>query len=267
MNRSGSWRFGNESRTVKETMTAQALRDDCRDSGAPTEMGPTLRSTPLSPACGSRGTLDARRPDAGSDKLLRALKVGFGFARRSRRRRFRRGSGSIARIGLLPPGGSETVPVDLGLIAASALPEGAANSSAPSRQTRPFRLCALAASTVWDLVRTRTNLGAFRFSSLHRAASRRRVVTVPKSLLPRRPFGLCLGRANPRLDDWKVRRLADSGKRGTVQLSTFRLNASGQRWITQRFVAEWPDYARSRCPSSLRRRALSLMNPAASCWS
>ena len=133
-------------------------------------MGPTLRSTPLSPACGSRGTLDARRPDAGSDKLLRALKVGFGFARRSRRRRFRRGSGSIARIGLLPPGGSETVPVDLGLIAASALPEGSTKSSAPGRQTRPFRLCALAASTVWDLVRTRTNLGAFRFSSLHRAA-------------------------------------------------------------------------------------------------
>lgn len=149
-------------------------------------MGPTLRSTPLSPACGSRGTLDARRPDAGSDKLLRALKVGFGFARRSRRRRFRRGSGSIARIDLLPPGGSETVLVGLGLIAASALPEGAAKSSAPSRQTRPFRLCALAASTVWDLVSTKANLGTFPL-----------LIPPPRGISPSRRYGSKIPSSSP----------------------------------------------------------------------
>ena len=136
-----------------------------------------------------------------------------------------------------------------------------------SRQIRPFRSCALAASTVWDLVCTRTNLCAFRFSSLHHAASRHRVSAVPKSLLPRRSFDLCLGRANPRFDVLKVRAATDSGKRGTVQLSTFSLNASGQRWITQRFVAETPIYPRSRWPSRRSRSALSLMKPAASCWS
>jgi hypothetical protein len=145
-----------------------------------------LRPTPLSPACGSRGTLDARRPDAGSDKLLRALKVGFGFARRSRRRRFRRGSGSIARIDLLPPGGSETVLVGLGLIAASALPEGAADSSAPGRQSRPFRLCALAASTVWDLVGTKANLGTFPL-----------LIPPPRGISPSRRYGSEIPSSSP----------------------------------------------------------------------
>ena len=60
-------------------------------------MGPTLRSTPLSPACGPRRALDAWRLDAGSDRLLRATEGRLLIARRSRRRRFRRGPGSIAR--------------------------------------------------------------------------------------------------------------------------------------------------------------------------
>jgi len=50
------------------------------------EMGPALRPTPLSPACGSRGTLDAWRVDA-------ARESGVSVARRSRRCRFRRGLG------------------------------------------------------------------------------------------------------------------------------------------------------------------------------
>ena len=61
------------------------------------EMGPTLRSTPLSPACGPRRALDAWRLDAGSDRPLRATEGRLLIARRSRRRRFRRGPGSIAR--------------------------------------------------------------------------------------------------------------------------------------------------------------------------
>ena len=72
-------------------------------------MGPTLRSTPLSPACGPRRALDAWRLDAGSDRLLRAAEGRLLIARRSRRRRFRRGPGSIARTCPLPSGGSETV--------------------------------------------------------------------------------------------------------------------------------------------------------------
>jgi len=228
-------------------------------------MGPTLRSTPLSPACGPRRALDAWRLDAGSDRLLRATEGRLLIARRSRRRRFRRGPGSIARTCPYRP----AVPRPFhrpGLQAVFAGTE-VLRIPRPRPAIRPsdFAPSRLHRSGIW-LAPGRT-FELFRFSSLHRAASRRRVVTVPKSLLLRRPFGLCLGRANPRLDDWKVRRATDSGKRGTVQLSTFRLNASGQHWITQRFVADWVDYPRSRCPRSLNRSALSLMKPAASCWS
>ena len=227
-------------------------------------MGPTLRSTPLSPACGPRRALDAWRPDAGSDKLLRALRVGFGFARRSRRRRFRRGPGSIARTSPYLP----AVPRPCrrpGPQAAFTLPGGLVKSSAPGRQSglSDFAPLWLQRSGIW-LAPGRT-FELFRVSSLHHAASRRRVEAVPKSLLVRRLFSLCFRRANPRLDVWKVRGAADSGKRGTAQLSTFCLNASGQRWITQRLVAKCADYPLSRCASSLSRRALSLMKPCASC--
>jgi hypothetical protein len=133
------------------------------------EMGPTLRSTPLSPARGPRRVLDARRFQCRIRQALASMKVGFVIARRSRRCRFRRGPGLARRS--FPTArrfrdrcrrpGSQT---------ALALPGGSANSSTPSRQMRPFRLCALVASTVWDLDCTRTNLCAFRFSSLHHAA-------------------------------------------------------------------------------------------------
>src|SRR5690606_10998426 len=183
------------------------------DSRAEREMGPTLRLTPLSPACGLRRALYAWRLDAGSDRPLRTTEG---------RLRYRPALAPVP-----GPSGAEQAtrtcpyrPAAPRLVSSAwasngaRLPEGAANASAPGRQFRPVRLCALAASTVWDLVCPRTNLWTFRFTSLHRAASRRRVEAVPKSLPSRRPFGLCLGRANPRFDMWKVRRAADSGKRG-----------------------------------------------------
>ena len=75
----------------------------------------------------------------------------------------------------------------------------------------------------------------------------------------------------PRLDVWKMRGPDDSGKRASVHLSTFSRNASGQGWITQRFDARRANYPLSRpeslCARSRRRSALSLMKPAASCWS
>ena len=167
----------------------------------------------------------------------------------------------------LPPGGSETDVVDLGLKRLPLCPKAlrTPRHQAGKCGLSDFAPLWLQRSGIW-LAPGRT-FELFRFSSLHHAASRRRVDPVPKSLLPRRPFGLCLGRANPRLDDWKVRRATDSGNSGTAQLSTFRLNASGQHWITQRFVADRADYPRSRCARSRNRRALSLMKPAASCWS
>lgn len=123
---------------------------------------------------------------------------------------------------------------------------------------RPVRLCAFAASTVGAATEAAR-------SFLHHAASRRRVATVPKSLRPRRPFGLCLGRAHPRRDSWKVRPASDSGKRESRYLSTLADFTSGQGWITQPFAAAALDYRRSRWASSLNRSALSLMKPAASC--
>ena len=100
------------------------------------EMGPTLRSTPLSPACGLRrsGELDAWRLDAGSDRPLRATEGRLLIARRSRRRRFRRGPGSIARTCPYRP----AVPRPSrrpGSQAALTLPGGSVKSSTPGRQS------------------------------------------------------------------------------------------------------------------------------------
>ena len=144
---------------------------------------------------------------------------------------------------------------------------GLHQTSAPGRKVRPFRLCALAASTVRDPDRCRTNPVAHLVPFLDRAASRRRVDTVPKSPLRRWPFGLCLEGANPRFDVWMMRCRIDSGNCEPADLSTFGSFASGQEWITQRFGAEPGDYPLSRCESSRKRSAFSLMKPAASCWS
>jgi hypothetical protein len=82
--------------------------------------------------------------------------------------------------------------VGLGLIAAFALPEGAANSSAPGRQSglptlRPRGFNGLGFGRLQD-----EPLSLPLLIPPPRGI-RRRVETVPKSLLPRQPFGLCLG--------------------------------------------------------------------------
>ena len=232
-------------------------------------MGPTLRSTPLSPARGPRGALGG---PASRSRFRQALASTEGRVR--------------YRPALAPapvPSGAEInredqlpaarrfrdLLVGLGLERFRFVRRRCV-TSAPGRQSglptlRPRGFNGLGFGLLQD-----EPLSVPLLIPPPRGF-RHRVDPVPKSLLPRRPFGLCLGRANPRLDDWKVRRATDSGNSGTAQLSTFRLNASGQRWITQRFVADWANYPRSR-PESLwarsrSRRALSLMKPAASCWS
>ena len=114
-------------------------------------MGPALRPTPLSPACGSRrGHLTPGAFNAASDWSRRTgTTCGVSVARRSRRRRFRRGPGLIARTCPLPPGGSETGRLrpclkQFGIVRRRCL------TSAWTSTVRPCRLCALAASTVWD---------------------------------------------------------------------------------------------------------------------
>ena len=222
-------------------------------------MGPALRLTPLSPACGSHrsGKLYAWRFNAApkSDLSSPGARAGAGSV----------GGWVWSRGPPLSPGGSETG-LSTRASSGSALPEGFAKPR-HEPEVRPVRLCALAASSS-------PGSGSLQDKSCRSPrlvprprGIRRRVDPVPKSPLPRRPFGLCLGRANPRLDDWKVQRATDSGKRGTVHLSTWRLNASGQEWITQQLGAERRDYPLSRCESSRKRSALSLMKPAASCWS
>ncbi len=80
-------------------------------------------------------------------------------------------------------------------------------------------------------------------------------------------------------DELKLRRECDSIKGCNPDLSTFPQITCGRAWITQQFVANSsfgqlrPYFAsrfgryllRSRCASSLRRRAFSLIKPSASC--
>ena len=206
------------------------------------------------------GYLAARRLDAGSEKLLRAFKVGFHSPGA------RAGAGSVGgrnrSRGSTPcrPAVPRPHVVDLYLKRLSLCPKALRNP-----RFKP-------ANPAFPILRPR-GLNGLGFG-LHQdeplcvpllipppRGFRHRVSAVPKSLLPRRSFDLCLGRANPRFDGLKVRAATDSGKRGTVHLSTFGLNASGQRWITQRFVAETPIYPRSRWPSSRSRPLFS--DPAA----
>jgi hypothetical protein len=108
-------------------------------------MGPTLRSTPLSPACGPRGALDAWRLDAGSDRPLRATEGRLLIARRSRRRRFRRGLGTIARTCPYRPAVPRPYVVDLDLERLSFCPKALrnprlkpANTAFPTLRPRGF---------------------------------------------------------------------------------------------------------------------------------
>lgn len=114
------------------------------------EMGPALRPTPLSPACGSRrGHLTPDAFDAASDWSRRTgATCGVSVVRRSRRRRFRRGPGLIARTCPCRPAVPRPV-VSVRASSRSALSEDVASPQHELRQPA-FRLCALAASTVWD---------------------------------------------------------------------------------------------------------------------
>jgi hypothetical protein len=210
------------------------------------EMGPALRLTPLSPACGPHrsGKLDAWRFNAVSVPAPKSVP-----------------KSAYHRPALAPaPVPSELGPIRRSFPAAwrsrdrslnpgleqPRFARGLHQTSAPGRKVRPTDF-APSRPQRSSIRIAPGEPGALLVSFLRRAASRRRVEAVPKSLLRRRPFGLCLGRANPRLDVWKMRKRSDSGKRGIVQLSTFGPKASGQGWITQRLGADCADYPRSRC--------------------
>ena len=79
----------------------------------------------------------------------RFRRSGVSIARRSRRCRFHQGLVRIARIFPVPPGGSETDLLDP-CLKQSCIVRRRRISSAWTSKVRPFRLCALAVSTVWD---------------------------------------------------------------------------------------------------------------------
>lgn len=221
-------------------------------------MGPALLPTPLSPACGSRRTLDARR-------LSRAARGPPRYvARRSRRCRFRRGPGVVRR----PLRSRPAVPRPVfrpgfsgSAMRGTAVPsKPAGKSGLPTARLRGFNGLKVAS------VRSRSWL-----SSLDRAASRRRVECGSKISSFFRVLSHPSEEPIPALDGLKMPLGGESGKAKPDDFSTFGEIASGQRWITQRPVAARTAYppprGRSRCASSRNRRAFSLMKPSASCWS
>jgi hypothetical protein len=108
-----------------------------------------------------------------------------------------------------------------------------------SRPANPAcRLRALAASAVWKLRHPKTPW----LSSLHRAASRRRVERGSKISSSFRVLPRPSEEPIPALDDLRMRLRAESGKSEPADLSTFGDNASGQEWITQRFAEKGGDY-------------------------
>lgn len=266
MNQIGSTLARNESSAVPQRRSAVARPESRRmgigrgvgswNVGAEPEreMGPTRRLTPLSPACGPRRTLYAWR--------LQSCPLGsVSIARRSRRCRFHPGGrscpeGLVQSHPLVPRSDLRTGPQ-----AVPALPVSIAETSAPGRNTRPFRLRYLAA----ELSEAWIGPKAILRPVPPPCGPRRRVdpVAVPtfhSGLAAFDPVGTF-----PRFDDWRMRLLTDSGNSATGQLSTFGSFASGQGWITQRPVAKCTIYPRSRWARSLKRSALSLMKPAASC--
>ena len=85
----------------REMQSRRVLTKPEKRNGASLAADPTLTGGGLRRALYARRLMPAQRPLRGSNWLL--------VARRSRRCRFRRGPGSIARTCPLPPGGSETV--------------------------------------------------------------------------------------------------------------------------------------------------------------
>lgn len=143
---------------------------------------------------------------------------------------------------------------------------GIASPSEPAGKPA-CRLRAFAVSTAWKLRHPKTPW----LSVLHRAAFRRRVESGSKISSSFRVLSRPSEEPIPALDGWRMPFAPDSGNGGRGCLSTSGKIASGQRWITQRLAAAGQIYPRSRFlslwASRRRRRALSLMNPSASCWS
>ena len=140
---------------------------------------------------------------------------------------------------------------------------GALPNSSSRPESPACRLRAFAVSTVWKLQHPRMPWLSF----LHPAASRRRVGSgskIPSSIRVLSPQS---EEPIPALDDWRMRAGTESGKRGKPELSTCNPFAGGQGWITLILQARTGGYPRSRLANNLKRRALSLMKPAASFWS
>jgi hypothetical protein len=201
------------------------------------EMGPALRLTPLSPACGPHrsGKLDARRFNAAPIGLLRT-QPSCGVSSPGARA----GAGSVgswfgSRGPVPAPGGSETG-LSTRASSGSTLPVGFAKPRlrAGSPACATLRLRGFSGSGS-GLLRDGSRCSP-RLVPRPRgiSPSRRSVLVIPRS---RRPCGPCPEGVTSRLDVWKMRGRSDSGKRARLHLSTFGSNASGQGWITQRLAA------------------------------
>jgi len=141
-------------------------------------MGPALRPTPLSPACGPRRALDAWRLQ---------YCPGWAAIHRPALAPVPVPSGALGMIARTYPKSARRFrdrSFNLGLKQLPHCPEALRK---PKRQTGKSDLADFAPSR---LHRFETGGGpkASPFPSLHRAASRHRVDPVPKSLLPRRPL-------------------------------------------------------------------------------
>jgi hypothetical protein len=140
-----------------------------------------------------------------------------------------------------------------------------ASPNPPSRPESPAcRLRAFVASTVWKL---RSPEGDPQLSSLHPAASRRRVEGGSKIPSSFRVLRRQSEEPIPALDDWRMGLAPESGKESKVKLSTCKAFAGGQAWITSISLTKPVTYPRSRLANRRNRSALSLMNPPASRWS
>ena len=214
-----------------------------------------MRPTPLSPACGPRRALNAWRLSRGSPEGSLAMSPGA-----------RAGAGSVGgRMRSEDLFQTSRRFRDRPLSQAHQLVrQCGASLLHQSRPASPAcRLCAFAVSTVRELRRPKT----LRLSFLDRAASHRRVKCGSKISSSFRVLPRPSEEPIPALDSWRMRLSPESGNGEPADLSTFAQIASGQRWITQHPAAKTAGYPRSRLASNLRRSALSLMKPSASCWS
>jgi hypothetical protein len=232
--------------------SGRVARANWREGAMPREMGPALRLTPLSPACGLRRALYARRFNTARKRCLHRPALAPVPVPPE--------AGYDPKTCPMPSGGSETFAL-IRTSSGSALPESIASPSVPDRKLRSPDCGAL------RLHRSGTDPpeGVSVLIPPPRGCHRR----VDPVLKPPGSLGLGGLRSGSlcRLDVWKMRRATDSGNGGTGQLSTFARIASGQGWITQLLAATRRNYRWSRCARSRKRSALSLMKPAASCWS